>query len=58
MTPVRSGDKEFESLDGSRGSKFAERDDDNNAWVRRSKAHKAINETTQTLANICLKADL
>ena len=55
MTPTRSGDMELESREGSLGSKFAERDDDSNDWVRNRRAHRAVNDATQTLAKICLK---
>lgn len=55
MTPSRSEDKVLESLDGSAGSKFAERDDDSSDWVRSNKAHRDISDVTQTLAKSCLK---
>ncbi len=58
MTPCKSCDTSDKSLDGFLGSKFAERDDESRDCVRSNRAHSAINDTTQTLANICLKCDL
>ena len=58
MTPKRSGEYLSDSFDGLSGSKLAERDDESKDCVRRSNAHSAIKDITQTLASFCLKPDL